>query len=285
MPIRTIASLAVALLLGLIAVLMVRGVLTSQRAGGPDSAASGMTPVVVAALQIERGVELKPAMLKTVNYPKDAVPAGAFKTVDELTGKSAAARTTLRSMGPNEPVLTAKLSGPGGKVNLSGALTPGMRAVSVKSNDVAGVGGFILPGDRVDVMVTRPVGKGDAETVVTQVLAENALVLGVDQTSDQDADKPLVAKAVTVEVTPDQAQAISLGLAVGQVSLALRQISDDGVLTRRATTVSDLGFGVRKAPAARRSGGAGAAKPVAKQPEVRVTRGVVTSGYAVVGGF
>lgn len=285
MPIRTIASLAVALLLGLIAVLMVRGVLTSQRASGPDSAASGMTPVVVAALQIERGVELKPAMLKTVNYPKDAVPPGAFKSVDELTGKAATARTTLRSMGPNEPVLTAKLSGPGGKVNLSGALTPGMRAVSVKSNDVAGVGGFILPGDRVDVMVTRPIGKGDAETVVTQVLAENALVLGVDQTSDQDADKPLVAKAVTVEVTPDQAQAISLGLAVGQVSLSLRQISDDGVLTRRATTVSDLGFGVRKAAAARRSGGAGSAKPVAKQPEVRVTRGVVTSGYAVVGGF
>ena len=185
----------------------------------------------------------------------------------------------MRSMTANEPVLAAKLSGSGGKTNLSGVLTPGMRAVSVRSDEVNGVGGFVLPGDRVDVFVTRTVGTGDAGTTVTQVLAENSLVLGIDQSSDQEANKPSVAKSVTVEVTPDQAQTISLAHSVGAISLSLRQISDKEVLTRKATTVADLGvFGRRATPAA-----GGAAKPKRLGPQVRVTRGVETIGYAVGG--
>lgn len=289
MSLRTIASLAIALFLGLIAVILVRGVLVSQRpaAGLAASNAAGMTPVVVAALPIERGVNLKPAMIKLVNYPRDAVPAGAFTSLDQLTGKGAATRTTLRSISANEPVLAAKLSGPGGKTNLSGTLTPGMRAISVRSSDVAGVGGFVLPGDRVDIYITRTIGSGEGSSTVTQVLAENALVLGVDQTSDQEADKPVVAKAVTVEVTPDQAQAVSLGQAVGQVSLALRQIADNEALTRKATTVADLGvYGLRKValaggPARPRASGPARAKTGAATTEVHVTRGVETTGYPV----
>ncbi len=286
MNLRTVASLAVALFLGLIAVLLVRGVIASQQGKAGTATAAGSTPVVVAAISIERGASVQPAMLKTVNYPSGAVPAGAFHNVAQLTGKGAQARVALRSIGPNEPILSTKLSGSDGKMNLSGSLTPGMRAVGVKSSDVAGVGGFVLPGDRVDVLLTRTAGQGDAQMTLTQVIAENALVLGVDQTSDPESDKPVVAKAVTVEVTPDQAQAISLGQAVGQVSLALRQISDDGVLVRRATTVSDLGYGIRRAAAPSRSARTvrSPRRVAPALPEVRVTRGVVTSGYAVVGG-
>lgn len=287
MSLRTIASLAVALFLGLIAVILVRGVLVSQRPAGGIEASNpaGMTPVAVAALPIERGVNLKPPMLKLVNYPRDAVPAGAFTSLDQLTGKGAPARTTLRAMAANEPVLAAKLSGPGGRTNLSGTLTPGMRAISVRSSDVAGVGGFVLPGDRVDIYITREIGSGEGSSTVTQVLAENALVLGVDQTSDQETDKPVVAKAVTVEVTPDQAQAVSLGQAVGQVSLALRQVADNEALTRKATTVADLGaFGLRKVSLAggpARARAPARAKSGAATTEVRVTRGVETTGYPV----
>ncbi|HEX5380005.1 MAG TPA: Flp pilus assembly protein CpaB [Phenylobacterium sp.] len=290
MNLRTLASLAIALFLGLIAVILVRNVLTTQGAktlaagggGGPDG-----VPVVVAALPIERGVGLKPAMLKIVNYPKDAVPAGAFQTVESLT--AAPGRTTLRSITANEPVLTAKLSGAGGKLNLSGSLTPGMRAISVRSSDVAGVGGFVLPGDRVDILITRTTGEGAAATTLTQVMAENALVLGVDQTSDQETDKPQVAKAVTVEVTPDQAQAISLAQSIGQVTLSLRQISDSAPLARHAITVAELGgFGGRPAlagaPVAVRRV-VHARRAVQSAPsgmtDVRVTRGVETSGYSV----
>jgi pilus assembly protein CpaB len=154
-----------------------------------------------------------------------------------------------------------------------------MRAVSVESSAVSGVGGFVLPGDRVDVLVTRQMGDGEKQTSVTQVLAENSLVMGVDQTSDQETNKPLVAKAITIEVTPDQAQAISLAQSVGDISLSLRQISDTAPLARKATTISDLAvYGVRKLPPVVR-------RPVARPaaPQVRVTRGVETTGYAISG--
>ena len=282
MTLRNIATLAIAIFLGLIAVLIVRMVLSANRPGQAMAAGANMTPVVVAALPIERGSSLKPAMLKIVNYPKDAVPVGAFQTIDQVAG-STNERTAVRSMTANEPVLTAKLSGAGGKTNLSGTLTPGMRAVSVRADDVTGVGGFVLPGDRVDILLTRAIGNGDSATTVTQVLAENSLVLGVDQSSDVEADKPVVAKAVTVEVTPDQAQTISLAHAVGSVSLSLRQVSDTTALIRKTTSVSDLGgLGVRRA------GGGG--KPRVKTMtgpapmQVHVTRGVETTGYPVNGG-
>jgi pilus assembly protein CpaB len=277
MSLRTIASLAVAILLGLVAVLMIRNVLADR---SPRSVAVKSTPVLVAAIPIDRGVTLKPAMLKVVNYPREAVPTGSFQTIDQVAGANA--RTVTRSMTANEPVLAAKVSGSGGKTNLSGTLAPGMRAVSVASSDVSGVGGFVLPGDRVDILVTREVGDGDKKTSVTQVLSENSLVLGVDQTSDQEANKPVVAKAITVEVTPEQAQAISLAQSVGQISLALRQVSDTAALARKATTISDLAiYGARKPapPRPRRV----VMRPHASGTQVRVTRGVETTGYSVSG--
>lgn len=278
MSLRTLASFALAIFLGLIAVLLVRGVIASQKPAPGQTAA--MTPVVVAMTPIERGVELTPAMLKTVNYPSSSVPEGSFSSPELLVGKSAPVRTTVRSLTANEPVLAAKISGPGSKATLSATLTPGMRAVSMRSSDVAGVGGFIVPGDHVDVLLTRVVGKGDAETTLTEVLADNSLVVGVDQVSDQDADKPLVAKAVTVEVTPEQAQKISLGQSVGQVSLSLRHHADAAPITRNVITVADLaGPGVRKAAPVRRANAA--RQSGAGMTEVKVTRGVETSGYSV----
>jgi pilus assembly protein CpaB len=186
-------------------------------------------------------------------------------------------------MAPNEPVLASRVSGPGGKLSLSVAVTDGMRAVSLRSNDVAGVAGFVLPGDRVDILLTRtatPNGEA-AATTVTQALAENVRVLGIDQSDNDEADKPAVARAVTVEVTPAQAQAISLAQAVGSVSLSLRHVADELPLARKATTVADLGFYgnrpvVRRAVAAR-------PRPMLQLAghEVRVTRGMETAGYRV----
>jgi pilus assembly protein CpaB len=274
MPIRTIASLAVAVFLGLIAVALVRGILTSQRAA-PSAGGPATTPVVVAALPLDHGAVLKPEMVKVVGYPKDAVPVGAFSSPDQLFGKNLPARTVERPVALNEPLLNSKLNGPASKATLSAAIAPGMRAVSVRSSDVAGVAGFVLPGDRVDVLMTRTMGTGDTATSMTQVLAENALVLGVDQTTDQETDKPVVAKAVTVQVTPEQAQFISLGESVGQISLSLRQIADNGALTKKSTTVADLGG---HSPAEK-------AKPKRVGPsnvvQVRVVRGVDTTPYSV----
>ncbi len=274
---RTIATFAVAILLGLIAVLLVRGYLVSSRnAAQPQLAQSavGTTPIVVAAKPIERGVSLTPDMLRVVRYPADATPANDFQNVAQLVGPGQTGRLALRSLSANEPILADWISGPGGKLTLSTTLDPGMRAVSLRSSDVAGVAGFVLPGDRVDILLTRTIGGGDAATTVTQVLAENVLVLGVDQLANTEADKPVVAKAVTVEVTPEQAEAVSLAQAVGQVSFALRHVADDAALPKRVMTVADLGFAPRPASHVRPA-------HVANTVDVRVTRGVATTGYTV----
>ncbi len=274
MPIRTIATLAVAILLGLVAVLLVRNYLHSTPAASPQTAAGGV-PVVVASQAIVRGKAIEPGQLKIARYPSDAVPAGAFQNISDLTGAAADKRLALRAIGPNEPILANRVSGPGGKLTLSGVLADGMRAVSLRSNDIAGVAGFVLPGDRVDILLTRTVGGGE----VTQALAENVKVLGIDQSDNDEADKPAVARAVTVEVTPEQAQSISLAQAVGSVSLSLRHVADELPLKRKATTVADLAIGGAR-PTIRRAVVRRAA-PQAEGHEVRVTRGVETVGYRI----
>ena len=270
---RTITTLAAAILLGLIAVVLTRSYLSNAVRTNPAVATSNgpAMPVVVAAANVPRGGVLQPSMLKVVAYPTDAAPTGAFHSVAELTG--AGQRLALRSMVANEPILPGNISGPGGKLNLSGSVAAGMRAVSLRSNDVAGVGGFVLPGDRVDILLTRAGGSGGDTTKesLTQILAENVRVLGVDQSDNDEADKPVVAKAVTVEVTPEQAASISLGQQIGTVSLTLRRVADDAPLASKATTVADLG------PAPKRSG--------APAPTIRVIRGAEATRFSLgVGG-
>lgn len=274
MPIRTIATFVVAILLGLLAVLLVRNYLHSARPAGQQTAGATV-PVVVASAVIDRGKVLEAPELKVANYPADSVPTGAFHNIADLTGAAENKRVAIRPLAANEPILADKISGPGGRTLLSTTLTEGMRAVSLRSNDIAGVAGFVLPGDRVDILLTRQVGTQQ----VTQALAENIRVLGVDQNIDQGANQPQVARAVTVEVTPDQAQAISLAQAVGNVSLSLRHVSDQLPLVKRATTVADLSpVGVRPqgvtAAVVRRA-------HAAMADQIHVVRGVDSVAYQI----
>jgi pilus assembly protein CpaB len=282
MPVRTILTLSVAVLLGLVAVFFARGYLfTVRKADAQAAAAAGTTQVVVAAQPVARGMTLQPQLLKLVRYPSEAVPAGAYTSVAQATNGGP---IVLRDIAANEPVLAGRVAQPGAKLNLSTTLAQGMRAVTVRSNDVAGVAGFVLPGDRVDVMATRSVGNDARSTTLTQILAQNVKVLGVDQIANENADKPVVAKAITVEVTPDQAQTITLAQSVGSISLALRQIADAAPLARQVTTVADLGYARAPAAAAapaRPRASRPAARPQPQGAQVRVTRGVTTSSYEV----
>lgn len=263
MPIRNIATLVIAIVLGVLSVILVRSYLTgSGRNSGTQIVTVGTVPVVVAAQAVARGVVLQPGLLKIVGFPKDSVPAGAFQRISQFTDTRQGQRVALRSIVANEPILSDEISEPGGKPTLAIEISDGMRAVSLRANDVAGVGGFVLPGDRVDVMLTRTVGS-QPNSSVTQVLAENVVVLGVDQSSDDQSNKPVVARAITVEVTPAQAQTISLGQSVGTLSLALRHATDEAPLTRQATDVGDLSIAPPRRPVA--------------QTEVRVVRGVSAS--------
>jgi len=275
MSIRTIATIAVSVLLGLIAVFLLQNYIRGQRATDQSQAVlSGTTPVVVAAQPIARGVTLQPQLLKVVRFPQNAVPPGALTDVAQVS--QGGARMALRPIAPNEPILADRVTTPGGKLNLSAMLTPGMRAVTFRSDDVAGVAGFVLPGDRVDVLLTRTVN----DAAVTQVLGQNVKILAVDQLSDEAANQPVVGRALTIEVTPQFAQTIRLAQSVGSVSLALRQISDEAPVMKTVATLRDLGF-AGPAPKATPVSYGPRRRAAAPDESIRVTRGTTTTLYTV----
>jgi pilus assembly protein CpaB len=113
-----------------------------------------------------------------------------------------------------------------------------MKAVTIRVNDVEGVGGFVLPGDHVDVVLTRQVEKGNA---TTQVVLQNTRVLAVDQTADERAAKATVAKSVTLEVDTIDAQKLWLASSVGSLSLLLRKAGETAEVRTRKVTLNDLG--------------------------------------------
>ena len=130
--------------------------------------------------------------MREIAWPEGALPAGAFgKIADLTTGK----RIVLGPIDPNEAILAAKVTGPGQRATLSAMLGDGMKAVTVRVNDVEGVAGFVLPGDHVDVLLTRT---GEKNTAITDVVLQDARVLAIDQLADQRTDKPSVVKAVTL---------------------------------------------------------------------------------------
>jgi pilus assembly protein CpaB len=243
---RTLLFIGLALVCGLIGLLAVRNFLgtpvtpVAQKVKAPE----GTTPVVVAATPLAMGQKIEPVLLRTVPWPSESLPTGTFSDVNALVASpdgQNGGRVTMRAIAAGEPILADRVSGPGGRMSLSGVLGEGMRAVTIRSNDIAGVGGFVLPGDRVDIEVTRSVSNGDSNAMVSNVIAQNLRVLGVDQVADEDAQKPVVVKAVTVEATTDESRRIMLAQQVGQVSLTLRNISDNAAGEWRTVTSLDLG--------------------------------------------
>ena len=136
-----------------------------------------------------------------------ALPAGSFAKADEIL--SGGKRVALAAVEPNEPMLGSKITGPGQRATLSAMIRDGLKAVTIRVNDVDGVGGFVLPGDHVDVSLTRQIDKGNA---TSEVVLQNVRVLAIDQTADERLEKPSVVKAVTLEVDARRAEALARGV-------------------------------------------------------------------------
>jgi len=192
--------------------------------------------VVVAKQALRFGTELSGSMLQEVPWPSDALPAGAFAKISDVM--SGGRRVVLSAIEANEPVLALKITGPGQRATLSALVKPGMKAVTIRVNDVEGVGGFVLPGDHVDVVLTRQLEKGSA---TTQIVLQNTRVLAVDQTADERAAKATVAKSVTLEVDTVDAQKLWLASSVGSLSLLLRKAGETAEVRTRKVTLNDLG--------------------------------------------
>lgn len=213
--------LAIAIVLGGAAVW---GLLNMQSAS--SRAHTGAT-VVVAARSIELGQALTPDMLRMQPWPADALPQGAFTQISELT--SGDARVALRAIEANEPILASRVSGAGGRATLSATIAEGHRAVAIRVNDVVGVAGFVLPGDFVDVLLTREEGSGYSNQAMrTDLLIRSVRVLAIDQTANDNRDDPQVARAVTIEVTPEDGQKVALASQIGTLTLALRRADEIG---------------------------------------------------------
>lgn len=232
-----VVMLVVAVLLGGLSVFAARGWIERQvNAGAKSGPAIATTPLVVARTKLQFGDHISSQNLKTIAWPKGSVPAGAFSKTEDLL-KGDRPRVALQTIEPNEPVLKSKISGFGGRASLSAVMKGDHRAVTIRVNDITGVAGFLLPGDHVDILMTRQMGKGHP---VNTVLLQNVRILGVGQISNQDRNKPVVVRAVTVEATPLEAQKLTLAQDIGRLSLVLRPITDDGFDTAHAVDVSDL---------------------------------------------
>ena len=233
---------------------------------------NGPTPV---------GSKIDPAKLKTVDWPADAVPVGAFHAVAEV----GAGKIALTSLVAGEPLLPARISDRDAGARIAAGLGPDMRAATVRVTDVTGVGGFVLPGARVDVIVTRAaVGQ---EPPITDTLAQNVRVIAVNQDSDQAKDKPEVVQSVTLEVTPLQAQKLALAHIVGTVSLVLRNPVNTEATAARTVRIGDLGEGAARSPvvhSAMRAVHIAHHRPAHLAPagnEIEIVRGVERTSYRI----
>jgi pilus assembly protein CpaB len=235
----TVVMIGFAVVFGLLAVFIAQAWLNNQAAMRAKSMEANKKPVttqtiVVAAQPLRFGAELSASMLKEMPWPQEALPAGAFhKIKDVLTGR----RVVLTAIEANEPVLALKITGAGERATLSALVHKGMKAVTIRVNDVEGVGGFVLPGDRVDVVLTRTIDKGSA---TTEVVLQNTRVLATDQSADDRVSKAAVAKSVTLEVSTVEAQKVWLASSVGNLSLLLRKAGETAEARTRKITLNDL---------------------------------------------
>ena len=237
----TFVMIGFAVVFGLLAVFIAQVWLNNQASKQAQHLESNAKPlatrtVVVAKQPLRFGTELNASMLQEAPWPSDATPAGAFAKINDVL--KGGRRVVLAAIEANEPVLALKITGPGQRATLSALVKPGMKAVTIRVNDVEGVGGFVLPGDHVDVVLTRQIDKGQA---TTEVVLQNTRVLAVDQIADERAAKAAVAKSVTLEVDTVEAQKIWLASSVGSLSLLLRKAGETAEVKTRKITLKDLG--------------------------------------------
>lgn len=192
--------------------------------------------VVVASSDINLGQRVTPDLLKVVDWPSNSVPPGSFSDPQKLDG-----RVLKESALRGEPVLASKLSPVGTLGGLSAVINEGKRAITVRVNDVIGVAGFALPGNYVDIIVnTQKDANQSRDQKISKIVLEKILVLAVAQEVGRDETKPKVVDAVTLEVTPEQAETIDLARSIGTLSLVLRNQVDPQATTTAGATRSTL---------------------------------------------
>jgi pilus assembly protein CpaB len=195
--------------------------------------------VVMANADIPRGRTLTADILTTKDYPLDLIPPGAMKSVDEAVN-----RIVAIPMIKNEPILEAKLASKTAGRGISALIPDGMRACTIITNLSNSVAGLLLPGNRVDVLLSMTNGQPDDETggASTRTLLQNVEVLAIGQHTDAPVDNKMDenVRSVTVLVTPDQAALLELGQTKGTLHLTLRNLKDTKETDPKTATISGI---------------------------------------------
>ena len=303
---QTMIALSAAILLGLIAVFVANAYLTGRE---KQVDVSGTTKVAVAAVPLAYGTDITPDKVKFVDYPTSSIPPGSFASAVQLLpeGKK---RFALMTISINEPVLASKISGAGEGASIAALLPEGMRAATVRIDDVSGVAGFVQPNDSVDVLITRQLTGADGNQQVTDVLLQNIRVLAIDQEARNSDGTPKLARSATFEVAPLDAQKLALAQKAGSLSLVLRKPGDANNPVVETVSMNDLRYNMyggarypapasvgnygaalteglampKPAPARRTASAKPARKPAPEKPKVEVYRGTQSNEYKV-GGY
>jgi len=248
-----------AVVLGLSAALLIFMVLSSARSGRTR----GLVPVVVASSDLTYGTKLEQVQLRVVNFPKESVPEGSYSDIDSVVGN-----TTKIFLAAREPVLKTKLSSAGG--GLSMMVSQNMRASSVDVKLSSSVSGFVVPGDRVDVLCTIDRTGGDVDDAVTKTILQNIQVLAAGPRTDQKdkQDKPSDMQTVTLLVDPKGAETLALGMHEGKIHLTLRNPEDSDTLTLASVNTRQILGSSPSAPAPRVSRPAPARRPATEPVKV-----------------
>ena len=233
---RTLIVLAVALIMAGLASF---GVYMAVRSMPVREVEIARAQAVVAAKPLQVGTMVTKDDLKVVPWPAANQVPGAFTDVERVVN-----RGVIASVAENEPLTEAKLAAVGSGAGLPPTITEGMRAVSIRVNEVVGVAGFVIPGTRVDVLVTARAGQGAAQETQTRVVLSNVQVLTAGTRYDQERataeGKPIPTSVVTLLLTPQDAEKLTLASEEGRIMLTLRNPLDTAPTLTEGTRFSDL---------------------------------------------
>lgn len=244
---QSLIALGVAIVLGLLAVYLAN-VFLNVRQNQLNSSPTGTTKVAVAAVPLDYGTQVTPDKIKFIDYPTGNLPSGSFPTVASVmpNGKQ---RIALRPILVNQPLLASDLTGEGQNASIAALLPDGMRAASVRVNDVSGVAGFVKPNDTVDVLITRQAIGPQHDAQVTDVLLQNVRVIAMDQDAKGADGQPVLSRTATLQVSPIDAQKLALGQQLGQLSLVLRKPGvEQNIPTVETVSLADLRYSLYGAP-------------------------------------
>ncbi len=195
------------------------------------------TPVLLATRELRYGQTLLDGDATEVQFPADAIPENAFTSMDDLFGnEDAKPRQIVRTMEPGEIIMATKVTRFGQDAGVASRLTKGMRAFTIRVDVTTGVSGFLQPGDRVDVYWS---GQQQGRQV-TKLLLEGIDLIAIDQIADQDTNRPVVARTVTVEVSPIVVATLAQAQSSGRLTLSLRGSEEEEILGPLEVSQEDL---------------------------------------------